>query len=107
MAEFEQVARPDVETTKATAHMPGLDIEITHRRSPGGDGEQISVTLTATPSFEAFVHLLEIANPFAFWAEGGRLAWIPWLEAARAMMPVPLALSFLGSDVSPSRGPKR
>jgi hypothetical protein len=25
-------------------------------------------------------------NPFAFWAEAMRLAWLPWVEATRAMM---------------------
>ena len=29
----------------ATAHLPGLDIEVVHRRSPGGDREEISINL--------------------------------------------------------------
>lgn len=67
----------DDDTTRATAHLPGLDIEVVHRRAPGA--EQISVHVQATPSFEAFGRFVESANPFAFWAEATRLAWLPWL----------------------------
>jgi hypothetical protein len=76
------------DTTRATARLPGLDIEILHRRSPGA--EQISVHLQATPSFDAFGRFFENANPFAFWAEAARLMWLPflpWLGATRALMP--------------------
>ena len=41
------------DTTRATAHLPGLDIEIIHRGSPGAEAEQISINLQAVPSFEA------------------------------------------------------
>jgi hypothetical protein len=74
-----------MEEMKAIAHLPGLDIEIEHRRLPEGQGEQISIHLTAVPSFEAFANILEAFNPFAVWAEAMRLAWAPWLEATRAM----------------------
>ena len=50
--------------TRATARLPGLGIEIVHRQSPGGGGEQISINLRAVPSFEAFGRFLETANPF-------------------------------------------
>jgi hypothetical protein len=52
--------------TRATAQLPGLNIEIVHRQSPSGDAEQISIHLQAMPSFEAFGRFLEDANPFAF-----------------------------------------
>ena len=68
---------------RATARLPGLDIEVVHRRSPGGDREEISINLQAVPSLEAFGRFLEAANPFVFWAEATRLTW---LEAARALM---------------------
>jgi hypothetical protein len=71
-----------VDATKATAHLPGLEIEIVHRQSPAGDSEQLSINLQAVPSFEAFGRFLEAANPFAFWA----LAWSPWVDIARTMM---------------------
>jgi hypothetical protein len=83
------------EATRAAARLPRLDIEIVHRRSPEGDAEQVSINLTATPSFEAFGAFLESANPFALWAETMRLAWLPWLEATRAVMLPPAAASSL------------
>ena len=75
-----------MEETKAIAHLPGLDIEIEHRRLPEGQGEQISIHLTAVPSFEAFAKTFELFNPFALWAEAMRAAWAPWFEGTRAMM---------------------
>ena len=74
------------DATRATARLPGLEIEIVHRRLPGGEGEQISINLEAVPSFEAFGRFLETANPFAFWAHAAQMIWLPWLEAARILM---------------------
>jgi hypothetical protein len=84
----------------ATARLPGLDIEVVHRRAPGGDREEISITLQAVPSFEAFGRFLEASNPFVFWAEATRLTW---LEAARALMPSSAGgtLPTSGSNVLP------
>ena len=84
----------------ATTRLPGLDIEVVHRRASGGDREEISITLQAVPSFEAFGRFLEAANPFVFWAEATRLTW---LEAARALMPSSAAgtLPTSGSNVLP------
>lgn len=76
-----------VETTGATAHLPGLDIEIVHSRSPDGEAEQISINLRAVPSFEAVGRVIEAFNPFGFWMQAMRLAWFPWVEAARAALP--------------------
>ena len=82
------------DTTRATARLPGLDIEIVHRRVPGA--EQISLHLQALPSFEAFGRFLDNANPFAMWAEAAQLMWLPWLAlspmnhwlgATRTLMP--------------------
>jgi hypothetical protein len=70
-------------TTRATARLPGLDIEIIHRRSLNDEAEQISINLQAMPSFEAFGRFLETANPFALWAQAFQMAWLPWLNAAR------------------------
>jgi hypothetical protein len=86
LSEFKGTAQAsDVETTRATARLPGLDVEIVHRQSP--DAEQISITLQAMPSFEAFGSWLEAASPFVFWARAAQLAWLPWLEAARIAAP--------------------
>jgi hypothetical protein len=85
-----EVNAAETGTTRATAHLPGLDIEIMHRRAVEGHAEQISINLKAVPSFEAFGRVLEAANPFAFWAQAAQLAWLPWLETlslARALTP--------------------
>jgi len=73
-------------TTRATARLPGLDIEIVHQQSPNADAEQISIHLRAVPSFEAFGQFLQTANPFAFWAQAAQTAWLPWFEASRTLM---------------------
>jgi len=78
--------RIEDDTTRATAHLPGLEIEIIHRGSPGADAEQISINLQAVPSFEAFGRFLETANPFVFWAQAAQMAWLPWLRATRTLM---------------------
>ena len=84
MSDFKKAApQSEIGATKASARLPGLNIEIVHRQSPDGDSEQISISLQAVPSF-AFGRFLEAANPFAFWVHAGRLAWLPWLEAVRA-----------------------
>jgi hypothetical protein len=88
------MAKTEIETTKATARLPNLHIEIGHWRSPGGDSEQISITLQAVPSFAEFGRFLEAANPFALWAQAVRLAWFPWQAAARlAELPTNIAAS--------------
>jgi hypothetical protein len=76
----------DIDTTRASAQLPGLNIDIVHSQSPSGESEHITITLQAVPSFEAFGRALEAANPFAFWTQAMRLAWLPWLEAARIVM---------------------
>jgi len=88
LSEFKRATQhTEGDAIKATARLPGVDIEIVHRRSPAGDAEQISINLQAVPSFEAFGRFLDTAaNPFAFWAAATRLAFVPWLEATRALM---------------------
>jgi hypothetical protein len=96
MQEFErttpegEVDAAETGTTRATARLPGLDIEIMHRRAVEGHAEQISINLRAVPSFEAFGRAFEAANPFAFWVQAAQLAWLPWLETlslARELTP--------------------
>jgi hypothetical protein len=95
-------------TTRATARLPGLNIEIIHRRSLNGEAEQISINLQAMPSFEAFGRFLETANPFALWAQAVQLAWLPWLNVARSVSlprsiaPAPPKLSSKATEPSPS-----
>jgi hypothetical protein len=59
----------DSDATRATASLPGLEIEIVHRRPQGDNLEALSINLQAKPSFEAFGRFLETANPFVFWAQ--------------------------------------
>jgi len=93
LPELENPAQqPEIDATRATARLPGLDIEIVHRRSPSGDAEQISINLQAVPSFEAFGRFVENANPFAFWAQAVQMAWLPWRAAAQAMLPSGMTL---------------
>lgn len=84
------------DATRAVARLPGLDIEVMHRRS--ANAEHVSIHLQATPSFEAFGRAFEAGNPFALWAEAARLMWLPflpwfgagfapWLNATQALMP--------------------
>jgi hypothetical protein len=71
---------------RATAHRPGLTIDVLHHRSADGDAENISINLQAVPSFEAFSRHLESVNPFTFWAQLAQMAWLPWLQATRTGM---------------------
>lgn len=86
MSEFKEIPQGrDLDAMTTTARLPNLDIEIVHRRAPDGSAEQISINVQATPSFEAFRRVLEAANPWTFWAQATRLAWLPWLDAANTM----------------------
>ena len=75
-----------IEATRASARLPGLDIDIIHRQSPNGDWEQVSINLRATPSFEALGRSFEVADPFTLWVQAARLMWMPWLLTAQAML---------------------
>jgi hypothetical protein len=91
---------------RATTRLPGLDIEVVHRRSPGRDREEFSVNLHAVVGFQPWGFFLELANPFLanpflLWAEVTKRIW---LEAARAMTIPPGAartLPNLSSNVLP------
>ena len=74
-------------TTRATARLPGLNIEIIHRRSLNDEAEQISINLQAMPSFEAFGRFLETANPFALWAQAVQR----WFLTSRVRYRCPVA----------------
>jgi hypothetical protein len=100
MSDFENAQRPEFEPTRAIACLPGLEIEIIHRRSPVGDAEQISINLQAVPSFEAFARYVESADPFAFWAKALQMVWLPWLAAAQAMLPHSVTLPQLDREAT-------
>ena len=69
----------DHDTTRATASVPGLTIEVMNRRSPGADVEEISINMRAAPSFAEFGQYLDRMNPFAVWAQFAQAMWTPWL----------------------------
>jgi hypothetical protein len=107
VSELKKATKATAEPTRATAHLPGLDIEIVHRRSRDGEAEQISINMQAVPSFEAFGRYVEAANPFAFRAQAAQLVWSPWLDLARAAPQLPDARAEPGrrSEVK-SRSPE-
>lgn len=69
----------DYDDTRAVARLPNLDIEILHRRPWQGEAEMLSITLRATPSFDAFGHFLEMTSPLVFWTRAFETLWAPWL----------------------------
>jgi hypothetical protein len=71
----------DLDETRATANLPGLDVEIVHRRAPDASAEMMTISLRASPSFEAFGRYLEASNPVLAWMRMIELAWQPWLGA--------------------------
>jgi hypothetical protein len=87
----------DGDVVRATARLPGLDIEIVRRNATDDDAELISIHLKAAPTSEAFTRALEIANPFTFWAQAAAFAWQPWLGAAR-IFALPWAMHALPSS---------
>jgi hypothetical protein len=68
------------EAVTAKAQLPGLEIEIMHRRAPEADAELMTINVRAVPSFEQFGRALEAANPLALWTQAVRLIWMPWLS---------------------------
>src|SRR5262252_3105652 len=61
LAEFYRATDPrDVQTTRATAQLPGLDLTILHRQSPQEGIEEISIHLRALPTFAALRRSMEI-----------------------------------------------
>ena len=69
------------EETRAIARLPGLDIEIVHRRPQGESGEAIGIMLHAMPSFDALSRMMFAPNPLLLWAELTQAAWNAWFGA--------------------------
>ena len=94
----------EIETTKATARLPGLDIEIIHRQSPNTEWEQVSINVRATPSFEMVGRSFEVADPFTFWMQAVSLMWTPWMLTAQTMMLPNRRPQTLPNYPAPARG---
>ncbi len=85
-----------MDETKATAHLPNLDIEIRHRVMQDEGAEYVTVSLRAAPSFDAVGHYLEtcvpfLLNPMVFWLPAFQAAqafWAPFLPMPR-YLPAP------------------
>jgi hypothetical protein len=76
-----------LEDTRITAKLPGLDVEIRHRELVAGDGEELTVRMRATPSFEAVgasllpaMSGLAALHPMVVWTNMMHQAWQPWLR---------------------------
>lgn len=70
--------RDEWDETRATARLPGLDLDIRHRRAWEGEAEQLQVTLTAASGFETAARMLEAGNPMLLWLRMLQAAWAPW-----------------------------
>jgi hypothetical protein len=86
--------------TRMTAALPNLDVEILHRQLPDQNAEVMTISLKATPSFEAAAGLLPplmaaqlgsfpTAQPMLLWARWVEAMWRPWLRLAG--MPLSIA----------------
>ena len=86
-----------MDETRAVARLPHLDIEIRHRRLPEEQAEQLTVSLKATPSFEAFAEFLArqapwpwlALQPWRLFAQMAQASWQPWLAASSALLAAP------------------
>jgi hypothetical protein len=79
--------------TRLNAALPTLDVEIVHRQFPDQNAEAMTISLKATPSFEAATGLLpplltaQLASlpgtqPMMLWARWMEAMWRPWLQLA-------------------------
>lgn len=71
--------RSDFDDTRTTARLPGLDVEILHRRTWDGGREGVQVTVQAVPMQETVARLFEASNPMLMWMRMAEAAWAPWL----------------------------
>ena len=94
-----------MDETRAVARLPHLDVEIVHRRLP--DGEQLGISLRATPSAEAFARHLEAQaavwpwlalNPWLGWQRLLQAAWQPWLPVGEPGMSAGAAQGSIDPD---------
>ena len=75
--------KPD--ETKITATLPTATIEMVMREHQDTGSEVLTVSIRATPSFQAVSQAfrpeaLMLANPFTLWMRMVTLAWQPWLQ---------------------------
>ena len=78
-----------MEETKLTAHLPTGNVEMVLREHRDGDSDVVTISIRATPGFQALGQSLNPAalmwaNPFGIWMKMAELAWQPWLGALAA-----------------------
>lgn len=92
-----------MDETRLTAHLPGLDIEISRQALPGRQAETLVIGLRATPSFEAVGRALGASllpvwgmplvpfdatgQPWTLWNDWMRALWAPWLALVAPSSP--------------------
>jgi hypothetical protein len=72
-------ARSAFDDTRTTARLPGLDVEVLHRRTWDGGREGVQVTIQPVPLQESIARLFEAPNPMLMWMRMAEAAWAPWL----------------------------
>lgn len=75
----------DVEEIRARCQLPQMDIEIVHRIFHDGDAEFIGISVQMVPLSQRLERLIEMSDPFRFWAQFTQAAWWPWLQAMRTV----------------------
>jgi hypothetical protein len=81
-----------MDETRIVGNLPGMRVEITHRRDPDGQAEHMSIDLTATPSLRAAEGLMGSLpvmmalsrHPLAAWAGLAGALMAPWMALAKA-----------------------
>jgi hypothetical protein len=81
------IERTKPDETKITANLPTATIEMVMREHQDTGSEVLTVSIRATPSFQAVSQAfrpeaLMLANPFTLWMKMATLAWQPWLQLA-------------------------
>jgi len=83
------IERTKPDETKITANLPTATIEMVMREHQDTGSEVLTVSIRATPSFQAVSQAfrpeaLMLANPFPLWMKMATMAWQPWLQLAGA-----------------------
>jgi hypothetical protein len=89
--EVTMIERTKPDETKITANLPTATIEMVMREHQDTGSEVLTVSIRATPSFQAVSQAfrpeaLMLANPFTLWMKMATLAWQPWLQLAGASL---------------------
>jgi hypothetical protein len=85
------IDRTKPDETKITANLPTATIEMVMREHQDTGSEVLTVSIRATPSFQAVSQAfrpeaLMLTNPFTLWMKMATLAWQPWLQLAGASL---------------------